>query len=85
VFVSATAEKLNTSGAAVSDGNLSVSNNHRNFALAPAVLQHFLHGTGIKLNVVIDMIRVRLTGACGIGSTLFSVNNYLAHIVPLNV
>jgi hypothetical protein len=85
VSLSATAEMLNTSGPAVSYGNLSIGNNHRNLALAPAVLQHFLHQTGIKLNVVIDMIRIRLTGARGIGSALFSVNNCLAHVVPLNV
>lgn len=83
--LSATAEMLNTSGTPVSYGNLSIGNNHRNFPLAPAVLQHFLHKTGIKLNVVIDMIRIRLTGASGIGSALFSVNNYLVHIVPLHI
>jgi hypothetical protein len=75
---------LHTSSAAVTDGHLCIGYNHRHFSLSSAVLQHFLQQAGIKLDVVIDMLRIRLTGASGIGSALLSVNNYLAHAVFLN-
>lgn len=76
---------LNTSRVPIADGHLSIGHNHRHFSLSSAVLQHFLQQAGIKLDVVIDMLRTRLTGASGIGSALLSVNNYLAHVVFLNV
>ena len=55
---------------------------NRHLPLAPTVLQHLIHPVGFGLHVIIDMLRGRLTGASGIGSALFSVNNGLAHGVP---
>ena len=82
---SATAEALHASGSTISHGDFSICYNHRNLALALAVLQHFFHLAWINLHVVIDMLRIRLTGASGIGSALFSVNNGLVHAVPRSV
>jgi hypothetical protein len=83
--LSATAETLNSSGAPVPYGYLTICNNHRNLTLTPAMPQHFFHSVWIKLHVIIDMLRNRLTGARGMGSALLSVNNLLAHVAPLNV
>jgi hypothetical protein len=82
---SATAEALHASGSTISHCDFSICYNHRNLALALAVLQHFFHLAWINLHVVIDMLRIRLTGASGIGSALFSVKNGLGHAVPRSV
>jgi hypothetical protein len=81
-IISASAEPSDPSRAPVSYGHLTFSNNHRHLPLAPTVLQHLFHPAGIGLHVIIDMLRIRLTGASGIGSALLSVNNCLAHSVP---
>jgi len=49
------------------------------------MFQHFFHPAKIKRNVVIYMIGIRLTGAGGVGSALFSVNDGFVHVVPLHV
>ena len=79
---SATAEPLNTSGPAIAYGNLTVGHNHRYLALPPTVREHFLHSTGVTFDIMIHMAWIRLTGAGGIGSPLFAVNDNLAHAVP---
>jgi len=72
---SATAEILDASGTPVANGHPALGDKHRHLALALAVLEHFLHPLGIELDVMIDMVGIRRTGAGGVGSALFAVNN----------
>ena len=78
--LSATAEILNASGTSISDGHLTVCNNHRHLALPLTVLQHFLHPGGIKFHVIIDMLSIRLTGAGSVRSALLSEDDGLVHV-----
>jgi len=83
LFFSATAEISNTSGTAISYGHPPLNDNHRDLTLTVTVAQHLFHPAGIELDVIIDMIGMRLTGAGGVGSALLAVNNYfVVHDVP---
>lgn len=79
---SATAEPSDASGTAEADGDVAVGDDHRHLALALAMAQHLFHPSGIELDVVVDMVGIRLTGADGMWSAVLSVNDDCGHVLP---
>ena len=47
----------------------------RHLALTVADAQHLLHPLRVEFDIKVDMLRVRLTGAVGVGSALFTVDD----------
>ena len=75
VIVSATAESSDASAAAEADGHAIFGDNNRYLALSLAVVQHFRHAAGIGFDIVVEVFGIRLTGAVGVGSALFYVDD----------
>ncbi len=71
--------RLYASGSSIPDGHLTIVDDNRHLSLPSTVAEHFLHTLTILFNIMIDMIRVRRTGAIGVGSTLFTKNQYRTH------
>ena len=76
-FFSATAEISYASAAAKTDGHPAGADDNRHLTSSLAVAEHLLHARGIGFDIVIDMFGIRLTGAVGIGSALFAVDDDL--------
>ncbi len=83
-IVSATAESSDSSGAAEADGHPALGDDYRHLALSLAVVQHFRHAAGIGFDIVVEVFGIRLTGAVGVGSALFSVDDNV-HVSSLDL
>ena len=75
VIVSATAENSDPSAAAETDGHPALGDDYWHLALSLAVAQHLRHAAGIGFDIVVEVFGIRLTGAVGVGSALFAVDD----------
>jgi hypothetical protein len=69
--------RSDTSGAAITDGNLVSLYNHRNLTLPVRKLEHFIQPFGVFLDIDVLVILISLTGLLRVRSTGFSVNGDL--------
>lgn len=72
----------NPSAAAKADGHPAIADDNRYLAFSAAVDQHLLHAVGIGFDIVVEVFGIRLTGAVGVGSALFAVDDDL-HVFSL--